>query len=191
MEYNETTYRTIAKTLSSHSGAQEDEYTYLVEETLQTILALPQKIKYALKSAYVFSRKAPKEEREDLFQTLMLNLIKADVESEKLAYSIARCDWKDFWKSYKIREHYSLDATIASNDDSESSTLGDILESEIRFEYLVDSKLDAEKLWNMLPFDVKPIIGKRLQNKALTSNERVKLHRYMKAGGASLVAQSA
>lgn len=190
MEYNETTYRTIAKTLCSHSGAQEEEYSYLVEEALQAIMSLPQADKYALKSAYVFSRKCPKEEREDLFQDLMLKLLKSKAQDEKLCYAIARCDWKDWWKKYKIRSHYSLDESIGLDDSGNPETIGDLLVNEIRFEYLVDGKLDAEYLWNRLPASVKPIIAKRLQSKALTSNERVALHRFIHGQGTSLLLQS-
>ena len=189
MEYNETTYRSIAKTMASHSGAQDEEYGLMVEETLKAIMSLPQCDKYALKSAYVFSRKCPKEEREDLFQDLMLKLLKSKAQEEKLCYAMARCDWKDWWKKYTIRAHYSLDESIGLDESGNPETIADILVNEIRFEYLVDGKLDAEYLWNKLPASIKPIIGKRLQSKALTSNERVTLHRFIHGREASLILQ--
>ena len=138
MEYTETTYRSIAKSLCANMGAEEEEYSMLVEETLQAIMSLPQADKYALKSAYVFSRKAPKEERQDLFQDLMLKLLKSKAQDEKLCYAIARCDWKDWWKAYKIRSHYSLDESIGTDENGSPETIGDLLVNEIRFEYLVD-----------------------------------------------------
>jgi hypothetical protein len=44
--------------------------------------------------AYIFSRKIPKQEREDLFQDIALKLIEADTPEQRLAYAIARCDWQ-------------------------------------------------------------------------------------------------
>lgn len=190
MEYTDTTYRSIAKSMASHSGAQEEEYGLMVEETLKAIMSLPQADKYALKSAYVFSRKVPKNEREDVMQELFLNLYKSKAQDEKLCYAIARCDWKDWWKKYKIRAHYSLDESIGLDESGNPETIADILVNEIRFEYLVDGKLDAEYLWSKLPASIKPIIGKRLQSKALTSNERVVLHRFIHGCEASLILQN-
>jgi hypothetical protein len=190
MEYTETTYRSIAKSMASHSGAVEEEYGLQVEQTLQAIMELPQCDQYALKSAYVFSRKVPKEEREDLFQELFLNLYKSKAQDEKLCYAIARCDWKDWWKKYKVRSHYSLDESVSENESGNAETIGDLLVNEIRFETMVDGKLDAEYLWNKLPASVKPIITKRLQSKALTSNERVTLHRFVHGQGTSMLLQS-
>jgi len=194
MEYTETTYRSIAKTLCANMGAHDQEYSDLVNEMLESINKLPQDQKLALKSAYVFSRKVPKEEREDVMQDLMLNLLKYQAHDEKLIYSIARCDWKDWWKSYKTRSHYqvldSFEESITDTDQDRGVRLADLLTNEIRFEYLVDGKIDGQYLWDKLPATIKPVIAKRLQSKALTGNERVKLHRYIQSNGSSLLAQS-
>ena len=190
MEYQELTYRTIAKQFCAYSGAVEEEYGLMVEETLTAIMALPQADKYALKSAYVFSRKVPKDEREDVMQELFLNLYKSKAQDEKLCYAIARCDWKDWWKKYKIRSHYSLDESVSQDETGNPETLGDLLVNEIRFEYLVDGKLDAEYMYNRLPAHIKPIVTKRLQSKPLTSNERVALHRFVKGQGTSLLLEN-
>jgi hypothetical protein len=163
-------------------GARDEEYGLMVDEMLESINRLPQAQRLALKSAFVFSRKVPKEEREDVMQDLMLNLLKYQAHDEKLIYSIARCDWKDWWRAYKTRSHYqvldSFEESITDSDQDRGVKLADLLTNEIRFEYLIESKLDAAKLWDMLPATIKPVIAKRLQSKALSSNERVKLHRY-------------
>ena len=57
----------------------------------------------ALKVAYVFSRKVPRQEREDLYQDIALAVFKAKTKDERLAYAIARCDWRNWW-----RRHTSL-----------------------------------------------------------------------------------
>lgn len=199
MEYQETTYRSIAKALCSHSGAKEDEYGQLVNEMLEAILKLNSGAKYALKSAFIFSRKVPKEEREDLFQELMLKLLKANAQDEKLTYAIARCDWVDWWKQYKVRSHYSLDMSVSedescakdaeNNGEKRARVLGDLLVNEIRFETMVDGKLDAEYLWNKLPASVKPIITKRLQGVTINHAERTQLYWYLHHQGTSLLLQ--
>jgi hypothetical protein len=185
MEYMETTYRSIAKAMASHSGAQDEEYGELVNEMLEVILKLDSGAKYALKCAFVFSRKAPREEREDLMQELFLNVYKSKAQDEKLCYAIARCDWKDWWKQYKVRSHYSLDESVSQDERGNPETIGDLLVNEIRFETMVDGKLDAEYLWAKLPASVKPIITKRLQSKALTACERKRLNRFVHTRGTS------
>jgi hypothetical protein len=157
---------------------------------LEAILKLDSGAKYALKSAFIFSRKVPKEEREDLFQELMLKLLQAHAEDEKLCYAIARCDWQNWWKQYKIRSHYSLDESVSQDESGNPETLGDLLVNEIRFETMVDGKLDAEYLWAKLPANVKPIIGKRLTGVTITHAERTQLHWFLHHQGVNLLLQS-
>jgi hypothetical protein len=154
---------------------------------LQSISELPIEAKYALKSAYIFSRKVPREEREDLFQELMLNLLKARIQDEKLCYAVARCDWQDFWKRYKVRAHLSLDQSVSNDETGNPVTLADLLVNEIRFETMVDGKLDAEYIWHKLTAHIKPIISKRLSGKALLDNERQALSRFVRGQGTSLL----
>lgn len=185
--YPDITYRHIAKMMCSHLPVEGSDYSIAVESMLHSILDLPIEAKHALKSAYIFSRKAPREEREDLFQDLMLNLLKAKIGDEKLCYAVARCDWMDWWKKYKIREHYSLDVSVSEDETGSPVTLGDLLVNEIRFETMVDAKLDAVTIWNQLPVDIKPIVTKRLQQKALTDCERKRLNRFVHGQGTNLI----
>ena len=71
---------------------------------------MPAYQKTVLKMAYIFSRKVPRQEREDFFQDIALILLEKQIDNQRLAYAIARCDWRDWWKKYKIRQHYSLDS---------------------------------------------------------------------------------
>jgi len=185
--YPDITYRHIAKMMCSHLPVEEHDYFEAVESMLHSILELPIEAKYALKCAYIFSRKAPREEREDLFQDLMLKLLESRIGEEKLCYAVARCDWLDWWKRYKIREHFSLDVSVSEDESGNPVTLGDLLTNEIRFETMIDAKLDAETIWQKLPVEIKPIITKRLQNKALTACERKRLNRFVHGQGTSLI----
>jgi len=181
-QIKDITYRHVAKMMASALPVEDQEFGFKVEQYLVTIKRLPQEAKTALKSAYIFSRKVPREEREDLFQDIALAVLKIKTKDERLAYAVARCDWIDFWKRYKIREHYSLDSVV---DDTEGNpvTLGELLVGETEFERKLNGKMDAERIFDMLPSHIQPIIDKRLIGKALNSSERKRLSRYVKAEG--------
>ena len=139
--------------------------------------------------AYIFSRKVPSQERKDFFQDIALALFKAHARDDKLAYAIARCDWRDWWKKYKIRQHYSLDSVI-EDEDGNPATLGELIIGEAEFELKMDGKLDAERIWNKLPDNIKPIIRSRLIGQALTGAQRVALHRWIGTSGYQLLLAS-
>jgi len=186
IQTKDVTYRHIAKMLASALPIQGAEFGQKVNQYLETIKGMNIETKNALKSAYIFSRKAPREEREDLFQDIALAVYKAKTKDAKLAYAIARCDWKDFWKKYKIRQHLSLDS-VTSDDTGNPITLGEMLVGEVEFERKQCDKLDAEAMYNSLPVAIKPIIDKRLIGKALNNSERNKLNRYVKKDGYKLI----
>lgn len=171
MDYLKVTYRHIAKMLASALPVQDEEFTLKVEEYLDAIKAMPIEAKNALKVAYVFSRKVPREEREDLFQDIALAVFKAKAKDEKLAYAIARMDWLDFWRRYKIRQHASLDSVI-SDTEGNSTTLGELIVGAVQFEHMVDGKIESERLWTQIPEDIKPLVLKRLEGKPLISERK-------------------
>ncbi|GAI94460.1 unnamed protein product [marine sediment metagenome] len=162
------------------------EYCLAVEEYLEVIKALPMEQKIALKVGYIFGAKVPREEKEDVFQDIALAVFKAKTSDMKLAYAIGRCDWKDFWKRYKVRQHYSLD-TVIDDETGNPATLGELIVGEAEFERKMDGKLDAENIYNALPLHIKPLIEKRLIGKALNNTERSHLNRYVKAEGYKLL----
>ena len=141
------TYRDIAKMLASALPIEGEGFREKVESNLKTIQSLGTEAKTALKSAYIFSRKVPRQEREDLFQELALAVLKARTKDEKLAYAIARCDWLNWWKKYKIRQHYSLD-TIVEDEDGNPRQMAELIVGEVDFEYKMDGKVDAERIWH-------------------------------------------
>jgi len=170
--------RKVAKWLAGLIASEsKEDFEVLLEQVLAELKKLRHEAKLALSEAYVFSRKAPREEREDLFQDLFLALWEAKVKDEKLAYAIARCDWKDWWKRYKVRQHYSLDFEV-EGEDGESYRFGEMLVAEVGWENKVDGDLDGEALWKKLPSDIKRIVSKRLAGRALTGSERMKLSRF-------------
>ena len=180
------TYRDIAKMLASALPVEGHEFGLKVEDNLKAIKSLTGEAKVALKSAFIFSRKVPKEEREDLFQEIAMAVFKAKISDEKLAYAIARCDWKDWWRKYTIRQHYSLDSIV--NDESENPvTLAELIVGEVEFENKMNDKIEADRIYSLLPIDIKPIVSKRLLGQALTNKERAKMSYFVKTKGTQLL----
>jgi DNA-directed RNA polymerase specialized sigma24 family protein len=186
VQVKDLTYRHVAIMLSKSLPIDGEDFSASVNANLEAIKRLPQPAKLALKSAYIFSQKVPREEREDLFQDITLALLKAKTNDEKLAYAIARCDWKDFWKKYRVRQHYSLD-TVTENEDGDGVTLGEMILGEAEFEAKMDGALDAKRIWESLPDNIKPIVTNRLIGKALTHHERNTLNYWVKAHGYKLL----
>ena len=183
------TYRNIAKMLASALPIEDEEFREVVESNLKTIKAMPKGQKVALRSAYIFSRKVPKEEREDLFQELTLAILEQGVDCERLAYAIAKCDWQDWWAKFKVRSHFLAGSLNARLEDSEGQEyeFGELLVGEVEFERKMQGKIDGQALYSKLPEAIKPIVTKRLLGRALTDVERKRLSRYVKQAPLILV----
>lgn len=179
-------YRNIAKMLATALPIEGEEISAKVEEYLNTIKRLPIEAKVALRSAYIFSRKVPYQEREDLFQELMLAIFKAKTKDEKLAYAIARCDWRNWWAKYSIRQHYSLDS-VTEDDEGNPVTLSELIVGEAEFEFKMDGKIEAERIWNKLPENIKPLVQRRLLGFGLPPRDGMLLHRWVKSHGYALL----
>jgi hypothetical protein len=160
----------------------------------------------AVKVAYIFSRKVPREDREDVFQELVTAVLNAGATEERFAYTIARRDWQNWWQKRKLRSAYFggyLSETV-TNSDGEETELAELLVGEVEFENKMDGKLDGERLWNRIPDDIKPLIHKRLMGKplgaprnrkrgrpkqsgVLNSTERERLNQWIKREGYKLL----
>ena len=118
-----------------------------------------------------------------------MTVFKAKIKDERLAYAIARCDWKNWWQKFNIRQHYSLDS-IAEDSKGNPVTLAETLVGEVEFERKINGKLDAERLWKLIPDRIKPLINKRLIGKPLTNVERSAMSKYVKKDGYKLILAS-
>lgn len=185
-QYIEVTYRDIAKMLASALPVEDEEFGHAVETRLRTIKSMSRESKIALKTAYVFSRKVPREEREDLFQTIALAVLKAKTPEEKLAYAIGRFDWMDWWRRFKVRQHQSLD-TVIEDSEGNPATMMELLVGECEFEAKMDGKIEGERLWNLLPDRIKPIVNKRFMGKPLNSTDRTTMEIFIKTTGYKLL----
>lgn len=173
-----TTYRDIAKMLVKAMPVEGQDFADKVEQYIGTIRAMPNEARIALKSAYIFSRKVPREEREDLFQDLALAILKARCNDERLAYSIARCDWKNWWAKYKIRQHYSLDSVVDDGDGGQT-TFGELLVGEVDFETRINGDLDGQALYERLPEWIKKLVDKGLSGQGIRGGDRQLLNKWV------------
>lgn len=188
-QITEITYRHIAKMLCSALPVEGQDFGDKVNQYLHTIKAMPKEAKVALRSAYIFSRKVPREEREDMFQELFTAIWEVKTKDEPFAYAIARCDWRNWWQKYMTRQHYlagSLNQTVTDNDSQEVE-LAELIVGETEFEFKMDGKLDAERIWDKLPDMIKPIIQRRLLGYPLNATERQRLSRYVNKEGYKLL----
>lgn len=178
-DLKDVTYRHVAIMLAAALPVKDEEFRERVEANLEAIKKLPQEFKTALKMAYIFSRKVPREEREDLFQELAITLLEAKTNNEKLAYSIARCDWQDWWKKYRIRQHYSLDSVI-EDEEGNPATFGELVIGETEFELKMDGKMDAKRIWEMLPDNLKKAVQARLLGQMISPSDACDLQAWAK-----------
>jgi len=161
----------LAKVLSGGTGqfADDEQFIELVANTSKAIGKLDINAKLAIQTAYIFSRKAPANERQDLFQELLAAVLASGTEKLAFAYTIARRDWQNWYKSFKLHsQFYSgyLSETI-TNSDGEETELAELLVGEVEFERKQIDKLDAQSLWHQIPTDIQSLVIKRLQGKPL------------------------
>lgn len=187
MSFIKVTYRDIAKMLVKSMPIQDAEFGLMVEEYIEVIKGMAEGQIIALKTAYVFSRKVPREEREDMFQDLTLAILKAEATDERLAYAVARCDWRDWWEKYRIRQHYSLDS-IVEDSDGNQIPYAELLVGECEFENKMNGEMDGQKLYDSLPPWIREIVKKRLLGKPIRGYDRRNLDKWV-SGQPTILAQ--
>lgn len=188
-KYIRVTIRDIAKMFTYSLGVKLNSQEFLenVESNMRTIENLPIESRQALKLAYLFSSRVPSEDKQDFFQELALTLFRKRVKDEKLAYVIARCDWVEFWKTYKHKSEneISLDK-LMSFDDPENENgsenrengkhLAELFISGIEYENTQSPKakriIEAIKSHGKNGQRILEIASKRLSGQSLTNAER-------------------
>jgi len=185
---------------------RDDSFIDLVKQTAKQVESLGINAKLAIEAGYIFSRKVPQSERQDLFQELVTAILDSGTEDAAFAYTIARRDWQNFWNKYKLHSQFwggYLSETI-TNSDGEETELAELLVGEVEFENKQIDKLDAERLWQRIPADIQQLVTKRLQGKplgaprkrkagqpknsgTLNDTERKRLNRYVKTEGYKLL----
>ena len=200
-------YQQVAKAgVGAPNFIDDDQYIELVKSTAKALNKLDTNAKLAIEAAYVFSRKVPISERQDLFQELVLAIVESGTESAAFAYAIARRDWQDWWRRYKVRNHFYSGylSDVILNSDGEETELAELLVGEVEFERKQIDKLDSQALWLRIPKDIQKLVMKRLLGKplgaprrreagkpkssgTLNGTERQRLNRYVKTEGYKLL----
>lgn len=198
----------LAKVLAGGNGQFFDDAQFIALQTVncKDIDKLGKNPKLAIQAAYIFSRKVPANERQDLFQELVTAVLESGTEKLAFAYTIARRDWQNWYKSYKLHSQFYcgyLSDTIL-NSEGEETELAELLVGEVEFERKQIGKLDAASLWHQIPADIRKLVIKRLQGKplgtsrnrkggrpkqsqTLNNTERSRLNRYVKTEGYKLL----
>ena len=177
------TYRDIAKMMAKALPIEGDAFGAQVEENIQAIKAMPEGQRVALRVAYVFSCKVPREDRDDFFQDLTMTLLEAKTADERIAYTIARGDWKNFWEKLKTREHFvngSLNRTVL-DAEGHSVEWGDLLIGEVEYERL-DAEIDGKALFHTLPEWIQRLISDKLdRGRPIKGGDRMMLDKWVLA----------
>lgn len=198
----------LAKVLAGGNGQffDDQQFIALQVQNSKAIDKLGTNAKLAIQAAYIFSRKVPANERQDLFQELVTAVLESGTEKLAFAYTIARRDWQNWYKSYKLHSQFyggHLSDTIL-NSDGEETELAELLVGEVEFERRQIDKLDSQSLWYQIPVDIQKLVMKRLQGKplgtsrsrkggrpkqsqTLNNTERSRLNRYVKTEGYKLL----
>ena len=200
-------YQQIAKAAIGGPNFEDDnQYIELVKATAKELDNLSINAKLAVEAGYIFSRKVPSSERQDLFQELVTAGLDSGTENPAFAYTIARRDWQDWWAKYKLHSQFYQGylSEVILNSDGEETELAELVVGEVEFERKQIAKLDAESLWQQIPKDIQYLVSKRLQGKplgaprnrkagkpkssgTLNDTERKRLNRWAKTEGYKLL----
>ena len=200
-------YQQIAKAAIGGPNFEDDnQYIELVKATAKELDNLSINAKLAVEAGYIFSRKVPSSERQDLFQELVTAVLDSGTENPAFAYTIARRDWQDWWAKYKLHSQFYQGylSEVILNNDGEETELAELVVGEVEFERKQIAKLDAESLWQQIPKDIQYLVSKRLQGKplgaprnrkagkpkssgTLNDTERKRLNRWAKTEGYKLL----
>ena len=173
------TLRDIAKWLASGLPLEGEDFGQQVQTVERELLGMTKRNKanlVALQTAYVFSKKVPKQERRDMFQELFLTLYEHKMSDNGLAYAIAHGDWCNWWRAYKIRSHYSLDMVA---DAECGDSFGDLLVGVCDFEMQILGKINGDRLLEALPDYIRKIVQKKLNGHPTNKLEQSRLRRWV------------
>ncbi len=168
-------FRKLAKWYAASLPLDGDEWGQAVTETEAVFLRLTKRVieRLAVEMSYMFSRKVPEQDSRDVFHSLYCHLRERGIYDEGLAYAVARNFWRNYWKAYKVRQHYSLDAPVTS--EPESNTYGDLLVGVCDFEAQMIGKVDAERLLSQLPEHIRNTVQRKLDGYPVSKRESCQL----------------
>jgi len=194
----DVSYREIAKVLAFGMPLDGQDYRVKIESYIKSIEAMPVEQQATLQASFIFSRKAPREERRDLFQHLTAHILelmatwpKAIRDKHAWCYVVARNEWKRITRERKRHTRMINGGFVSLNEpvkrsESQETELQELIAGEVEFERKLNSELDSQSLLYTLTDNIKAIIDKRLNREKLSSHEYEKLARYREANGETI-----
>ena len=198
MEFR-VTYRKIAITMVKHLPVDNDEdFNSKVEYYTGLMERLPRICQVALKAAYVIASKAPPEEQEDYFQEYYLAAHKALTRTgdkvrnlEAFAYNAVTRRRKDIFVYLNAQKRKPAGGLVSLSKplpglDGGQLELGETLSDKNSFIKSIESAVDEERIWQILPPDIKPIV-KRLNRQKVSPTEWKKLSSWSQVNGNNIL----
>jgi hypothetical protein len=173
------TLHAMAKWFCSALPLEGEDFGQQVQTVEHELLRMTRRHKgnlIALQTAYVFSKKVPRQERRDMFQELFLTLYEHKMSDNGLAYAIAHGDWCNWWRAYKIRSHYSLDMVA---DAERGDSFGDLLVGVCDFEMQILGKINGDRLLEALPDYIRKIVQRKLDGRPTSKREQSQLRMWV------------
>lgn len=172
-------FRKLAKWYAASLPLDGEEWGAAVSETEAAFLKLTKRTieRLSVEMSYVFSRKVPEQESRDVFNSLYLLLRERGIYDVGLAYAVARDWWRDYWRAYKVRQHYSLDAPVSA--EPEAATYGDLLVGVCDFEAQMIGKVDGDSLLSQLPEHIQRIVRRKLDGYPVSKRDSCQLRMWV------------
>lgn len=175
------TYRQVAKGMASGLPLEGEKFREAIVEYLRAIKSLPIADRIALKCAWIFSRRVPAQERQDCLQHFYLLLLDKPTQDERLAYTIARCDWKNWWRDYTRYAQYVtryLSENVGIDGEGEIE-LAEALAGDVDFERRLIGDMDGQALYDKLPAWVQRLVNRAIIGYPIKGGERQLLNKWI------------
>ncbi len=187
----DVSYRQIAKVLAHGMPVEGKDYIEIIDGYIKSIEAMPVEQQALLKASYIFSRKAQKEDRPDLFQHFVAHGLKLlsqwpepILDIAGFCYVVVRNEWKRLTRERKrhIRMinggFLSLNVMVSDTEDEDRELL-DTIADDLDLQSEINSELDSQAVLDTLPDKVKTIVKKRmLGGEKISNREYERLARY-------------
>jgi len=137
----------------------------------------------------IAAKKAPPGEREDLLQEVSVALLKAQPPNGQTAWGVARNTLAYYWRRWRTRQHYGIDSESDAGLDSQTVADNAVVWA-VEWEPYSDGRMDADRIWALVPDSMRRVLNKRLLGGVLTGAERVALHRWRAREGYKILLAS-
>lgn len=132
-----------------------------------------------------WTRHLPFEDREDGIQEMTLQLLEDRPSTPGLAFVVCRAWVRDWYRARKT----DTESLEEWREREGERGLSEATVAVVEWEAQADGRIEAQRLWGLLPERIKGIVAKRLSGRALAGAERVALHAWTGKHGWPLLAR--